>query len=76
LPIQDRVYLQLGILKLNAQTLRLGKLKFPYLSVYRNGGFLIPYQLPGNQPGAIGLPNKPIAHNFSVVSTEKSHSNM
>jgi len=30
--------------------------------------------LPGNQPGAIGLPNKPIAPRFSVVSKEKSKS--
>jgi hypothetical protein len=30
--------------------------------------------LPGNQPGAIGLPNKPIAPGFSVVSKEKSKS--
>jgi hypothetical protein len=28
--------------------------------------------LPGNQPGVIGLPNKPIAPGFSVVSKEKS----
>jgi hypothetical protein len=30
--------------------------------------------LPGNQPGAIGLPAKLIAPSFSVVSKEKSKS--
>jgi hypothetical protein len=35
---------------------------------------LFAIDLPGNQPGAIGLPNKPIAPGFSVVSKEKSKS--
>ncbi|MEG3922216.1 hypothetical protein QUA07_24320 [Microcoleus sp. T3_A4] len=35
---------------------------------------LFPIDLPGNKPGAIGLPNKPIAPGFFVVSTEKSSS--
>jgi hypothetical protein len=35
---------------------------------------LFPIHLPGNQPGAIGLPNKPITPGFSVVSKEKSKS--
>jgi len=35
---------------------------------------LFPINLPGNQPGVIGLPNKPIAPGFSVVSKGKSKS--
>jgi hypothetical protein len=35
---------------------------------------LFAIDLPGNQPGAIGLPNKPIALGFSVVSKGKSKS--
>jgi hypothetical protein len=35
---------------------------------------LFAIDLPGNQPGAIGLPAKPIAPGFSVVSKEKSKS--
>ncbi|MEG5056151.1 MULTISPECIES: hypothetical protein [unclassified Microcoleus] len=31
---------------------------------------LFAIDLPGNQPGAIGQPNKPIAPGFSVVSKE------
>jgi hypothetical protein len=50
------------------------KIKFPRLSIYRNSNFLFPIDLPGNQPGAIGLPNKPSAPGFSVVSKEKSKS--
>jgi hypothetical protein len=50
------------------------EIKFPRLSIYRNSNFLFPIELPGNQPGAIRLPNKPIAPGFSVVSKEKSKS--
>jgi hypothetical protein len=35
---------------------------------------LFAIDLPANQPGAIGQPNKPIAPGFSVVSKEKSKS--
>jgi hypothetical protein len=35
---------------------------------------LFAIDLPGNQPGAHGLPNKPWAPSFSVVSKEKSKS--
>ena len=50
------------------------KIKFPRLSIYRNSNFLFPIDLPGNQPGAIRLSNKPIAPGFSVVSKGKSKS--
>jgi hypothetical protein len=36
--------------------------------------FLFAINLPGNQPGAIRLPNKPITPDFSVVSKGKSKS--
>jgi hypothetical protein len=44
---------------------------YPFIEMVAS---LFAIDLPGNQPGASGLPNKPIAPGFSVVSKEKSKS--
>jgi len=49
-----------------------GYCSFPAYPFIEMVAALFPIHLPGNQLGAIGLPNKPIAPGFSVVSKEKS----
>ncbi|MEG5054540.1 MULTISPECIES: hypothetical protein [unclassified Microcoleus] len=44
---------------------------YPFIEMVAS---LFAIDLPGNQPGAIGLPAKPIAPGFSVVSKGKSKS--
>jgi len=44
---------------------------YPFIEMVAS---LFAIDLPGNQPGAIGLPAKPIALGFSVVSKGKSKS--
>ena len=53
---------------------RLGKLSIPAYPFIEMVASLFAIDLPGNQSGAIGLPNKLIAPGFSVVSKEKSKS--
>jgi hypothetical protein len=51
-----------------------GYCSFPAYPFIEMVASLFAIDLPGNQPGAIGLPAKPIAPGFSVVSKEKSKS--
>jgi hypothetical protein len=44
---------------------------YPFIEMVAS---LFAIDLPGNQSGTIGLPNRPIAPGFSVVSKEKSNS--
>jgi hypothetical protein len=55
-------------------TVSSGYCSFPAYPFIEMVAVLFPIHLPGNQPGAIRLPNKPIAPGFSVVSKEKSKS--
>jgi len=44
---------------------------YPFIEMV---AYLFAIDLPGNQPGAIGLPNKPLALGFSAVNKGKSKS--